>query len=201
MGGKATVKSHPKFYPFIFSGAESGTRRPAAASSSAPQARPPRRRASKRGRIGSMLRWLTAGESHGPALVAILEGMPAGVRISTADIAARAVAPPRGLRARRADEVRAGRGGDHRRGAPRPHARQPGRDPDRQHRMAQMATGDVRGSCRPRGPRRPGEKCAAVAAPPGSCRPRRNAEVRGRRRTSDPGAGKRKGNRGAGGAR
>ena len=26
-----------------------------------------------------MLRWLTAGESHGPALVAVLEGMPAGV--------------------------------------------------------------------------------------------------------------------------
>ena len=34
-----------------------------------------------------MLRWLTAGESHGRALVAICEGMPAGVRISTADIA------------------------------------------------------------------------------------------------------------------
>jgi chorismate synthase len=34
-----------------------------------------------------MLRWLTAGESHGPALVAILEGLPAGVRISTAEIA------------------------------------------------------------------------------------------------------------------
>jgi chorismate synthase len=30
-----------------------------------------------------MLRWLTAGESHGPALVAVLEGMPAGVRTST----------------------------------------------------------------------------------------------------------------------
>jgi len=29
-----------------------------------------------------MLRWLTAGESHGPELVAILEGMPAGVPIS-----------------------------------------------------------------------------------------------------------------------
>ncbi|MFX0538790.1 chorismate synthase [Ornithinimicrobium sp. Y1847] len=28
-----------------------------------------------------MLRWLTAGESHGPALTAILEGLPAGVRI------------------------------------------------------------------------------------------------------------------------
>ena len=26
-----------------------------------------------------MLRFLTAGESHGPALVAILEGMPAGL--------------------------------------------------------------------------------------------------------------------------
>ena len=35
-----------------------------------------------------MLRWLTAGESHGRALVAICEGMPAGVRISTADVAA-----------------------------------------------------------------------------------------------------------------
>ncbi|MGH6655511.1 MAG: chorismate synthase, partial [Actinocrinis sp.] len=30
-----------------------------------------------------MLRWLTAGESHGPALVAIVEGLPAGVRTST----------------------------------------------------------------------------------------------------------------------
>ncbi len=35
-----------------------------------------------------MLRWLTAGESHGPGLVAILEGMPAGVQITTSDIAA-----------------------------------------------------------------------------------------------------------------
>jgi chorismate synthase len=34
-----------------------------------------------------MLRLLTAGESHGPALVAVLEGVPAGVEISTAEIA------------------------------------------------------------------------------------------------------------------
>ena len=34
-----------------------------------------------------MLRWLTAGESHGPALVAILEGLPAGVNVATAEIA------------------------------------------------------------------------------------------------------------------
>lgn len=33
-----------------------------------------------------MLRWLTAGESHGPSLVAILEGMPAHVRIGTEDL-------------------------------------------------------------------------------------------------------------------
>jgi chorismate synthase len=33
-----------------------------------------------------MLRWLTAGESHGPALVAILEGLPAHVSITTDDI-------------------------------------------------------------------------------------------------------------------
>jgi chorismate synthase len=34
-----------------------------------------------------MLRWLTAGESHGRALVAICEGVPAGVEVATADIA------------------------------------------------------------------------------------------------------------------
>ncbi|RKS74534.1 chorismate synthase [Actinomadura pelletieri DSM 43383] len=34
-----------------------------------------------------MLRWLTAGESHGPALTAILEGLPAGVRVTSDDIA------------------------------------------------------------------------------------------------------------------
>ena len=34
-----------------------------------------------------MLRWLTAGESHGPALVAILEGLPAHVLITSDDIA------------------------------------------------------------------------------------------------------------------
>ncbi|QKE84960.1 chorismate synthase [Arthrobacter sp. NEB 688] len=34
-----------------------------------------------------MLRWLTAGESHGPALLATIEGLPAGVEVTTADIA------------------------------------------------------------------------------------------------------------------
>jgi chorismate synthase len=35
-----------------------------------------------------MFRWLTAGESHGRALVAICEGVPAGVQVTTEDIAA-----------------------------------------------------------------------------------------------------------------
>jgi chorismate synthase len=34
-----------------------------------------------------MLRWLTAGESHGPALVAVLEGLPAGVSVTSDDLA------------------------------------------------------------------------------------------------------------------
>ena len=35
-----------------------------------------------------MLRWITAGESHGPALVAVLEGMVAGVEITTKELTA-----------------------------------------------------------------------------------------------------------------
>jgi len=35
-----------------------------------------------------MFRWLTAGESHGQALVAICEGVPAGVQVTTEDLAA-----------------------------------------------------------------------------------------------------------------
>ena len=58
-----------------------------------------------------MLRWLTAGESHGPALVAILEGMPAGVDVTTAlideHLARRRLGYGRGARQKfEADEVR-----------------------------------------------------------------------------------------------
>ena len=35
-----------------------------------------------------MLRWQTAGESHGEALVAMIEGLPAGVGVTTDDIVA-----------------------------------------------------------------------------------------------------------------
>jgi chorismate synthase len=49
-----------------------------------------------------MLRWLTAGESHGPELIAILEGLPAGVPVSLdairADLARRKLGYGRGAR-------------------------------------------------------------------------------------------------------
>jgi chorismate synthase len=34
-----------------------------------------------------VLRWMTAGESHGPALVAIVDGLPAGIEVTTAAVA------------------------------------------------------------------------------------------------------------------
>nr|WP_205849849.1 chorismate synthase [Nakamurella flava] len=37
--------------------------------------------------MAAVLRWITAGESHGPALVAVIEGLPAGIPVSSADIA------------------------------------------------------------------------------------------------------------------
>ena len=45
------------------------------------------------------MRWLTAGESHGPALVAILEGLPAGVYVTSDDIAAPCPAAAPGMAA------------------------------------------------------------------------------------------------------
>ncbi len=58
-----------------------------------------------------MLRWLTAGESHGPALVGVLEGLPAGVRVTSAQIqealARRRLGYGRGARMKfEADQVR-----------------------------------------------------------------------------------------------
>jgi len=50
-----------------------------------------------------MLRILTAGESHGPACVTIIEGMPAGLKVSTGDI-------DRDLKLRHSDAGRGGRG-------------------------------------------------------------------------------------------
>src|SRR5260370_16902079 len=54
---------------------------------------PGKRQPAGHGRIGSMLRWLTAGESHGRGLVAFCQGVPAGVEGATAYPAV-ALAPP-----------------------------------------------------------------------------------------------------------
>lgn len=57
-----------------------------------------------------MLRWLTAGESHGPELIAVLEGFPAGVPITLdmvqADLARRRLGYGRGARMKfESDEI------------------------------------------------------------------------------------------------
>ncbi len=57
-----------------------------------------------------MLRWITAGESHGPALIAVLEGMVAGVEVTSkhvqAELARRRLGYGRGARMKfEADEV------------------------------------------------------------------------------------------------
>ena len=38
--------------------------------------------------MAGMVRWLTAGESHAPSLVAVIEGLPAGIEVRRGDIAA-----------------------------------------------------------------------------------------------------------------
>src|SRR5690625_1466237 len=32
------------------------------------------------------MRWMTAGESHGPSLVGVIEGIPAGIAITTSEV-------------------------------------------------------------------------------------------------------------------
>ena len=149
-----------------------------------------------------MLRWLTAGESHGPALVAVLEGLPAGVAVTTADIGATLARRRLGLRPRRPDEVRAGRGRAPRRRAARPHAGRPGR----RSRSATPSgpSGSTVMSRRPGDAEpcsRPGAQRAADPAAPRPRRPGRHAEVRLRRRPAGARAGQRARDRGAGRAR
>ena len=94
-----------------------------------------------------MLRWQTAGESHGEALVAMIEGLPAGVRISTDDIvsalARRRLGYGRGARMKfEQDKVRLLTGVRHGLTLGSPVA-------IRQHRMAEVDRGHERRCTRP----------------------------------------------------
>ncbi len=132
-----------------------------------------------------MLRVLTAGESHGPELVAIMEGLPSGVPISLDGDPRRPRSPQARLRPRLAHEVRGGRAVAVRRRRPRPQPRQPHRPAHRQHRVAQVDRGDeprARRSHRPLA--RP--RCGPHPPAPRSRRSGRHAEVRLRRGPADP---------------
>ena len=91
-----------------------------------------------------MLRFLTAGESHGKALVTIIEGVPAGLAIDF-DADHRAAAPPPGrVRARAPDghRVRSRRGPE--RHPPRRHHRRADRAAHPEQGLGELAEDDVR---------------------------------------------------------
>src|SRR5690606_15849737 len=81
-------------------------RHPSVSTTAASRPSDTKHRSSERGRglwkDRAMLRWLTAGESHGPELIAIVEGLPAGVPVSLdairADLARRKLGYGRGSR-------------------------------------------------------------------------------------------------------
>ena len=148
----------------------------------------------------SRLRWLTAGESHGPALVATLEGLPAGVPITTemvADhLARRRLGYGRGARMKfERDEVTFLGGVRHGLTLGSPVAIMVGNT--EWPKWEQVMAADP---VDPRDPRRPRPQRAADPPPPRSRRPRGHAEVRLRRGPPDPGARLRAGDGRAGGA-
>ena len=120
-------------------------------------------------------RFTTAGESHGPGLVAIVEGLPAGLELEPRADRPRDGAPPARPRPRRADEDRARRGRGALRDPPRAHAREPGRDAGREPRLRELGRADE-----PLAGRRRGRGVAPPATR--ARRPRRGAEVRPSRR-------------------
>ena len=131
-----------------------------------------------RSRLAGVLRFLTAGESHGKALVVIVEGLPAGLPVTAPEIAGELARRRLGYGRGPADAVRGRRDHARRRDPPRPHAGLTGGHRDRQHRMAQVAGGDV---ARPRvalqgadqaapGPRRSGRACRSTGSTtPATC--------------------------------
>ena len=116
--------------------------------------------------MNAMLRLLTAGESHGKALVGVLEGLPAGVPVSPEGDRGRARQAAARPRAERSAEARGRPVRDRLRRPSRPHAGQPDRGHDRERGMGTEVPGPDGGrgrrgpdgaphasAARPRGPR------------------------------------------------
>ena len=120
----------------------------------------------------------TAGESHGPALVAIVTGLPAGLTLDRDGDRRRPAPPPAGLRPQPAAAARAGRGRGARRAPPRPHARDAARARRPQPRPRELGVGDEPVAARGRAAGQGHE--AGHAAPPRPRRPRGRAQVRPR---------------------
>ena len=122
----------------------------------------------------------TAGESHGPALVAIVTGLPAGLVLDRDAIDADLRAPPAGLRAQPAPADRDGRGRGARRAPARADARDAARARRPEPRPQELDVGDeplaARGRAAGQG------QGAGHAAAARARRPRRRHEVRPRRR-------------------
>ena len=93
-----------------------------------------------------MLRFLTAGESHGQTLVMTLDGMPAGLETRHRRPERPAPSPPGRLRSRPADADRKRPRRDHRRRSPWAHDGRANRPAHSQPRLGQLATDDVRGA-------------------------------------------------------
>ena len=141
--------------------------------------------------LARMLRFLTAGESHGQALVVVDRGATGRARDHRRGDPGRDGAPPARVRARAAPAVRGRRVDAGRRGAARTHARFAGRDRDQEHRVVpqrQVASRDVAGTgaapsrrsprCGPATPISPG--CRSTASPmPATCS---NGPARARQR-------------------
>ena len=138
-----------------------------------------------------MLRFLTAGESHGPALVVVVEGLPAGLPITIDEVASELARRRLGFGRGPADALRAGRG------RVRSAASATAARSARRSRSSSTTPSGRSGRrrCRPA----PGvtEK-PLTAAPARPRRPRRHAEVRLRRRPRRARAGQRARDRGAG---
>ena len=126
------------------------------------------------------LRLSSAGESHGPALVAILSGLPAGPRARPRRGRRRSEAPPGGLRPLAAAADRAGPRRGARRPAPRPHARHAARARRAERRPQELDVGDGAVAARRRAVGQGDEAGDAAAARP--CRSGGRAEVRAHRR-------------------